>query len=452
MPTPAERRPRVIHLGMRPRSSSPAPGVPSRGARARRVARGPAVVALVVASLLWPFVVLGPLTGSSGVRLVEDADAVGIGGGLGPAAAVPVAARERLVVGDLGALLEVTPPEIEGPGTVLNPSAMAASGIPEVALRAYRAAEATLASEVPTCRLPWWLLAGIGRVESGHGQFAGAVLLADGTSSPRIVGIPLDGRPGVATILDTDGGLVDGDTTYDRAVGPMQFIPGTWARWAADGDGDERADVHDVDDTALAAGRYLCSAGGDLSTDDGLRRAVFSYNRSDEYVDLVLAIGRAYATGNAPVLPVGPAPPAATATATATAAAATPSPTTSPTTGPTPTAPPTTDPSPSPTDPTPSPSCTVPTASPTGDPTADPTASPTGEPAPPVATCPPCPTGTAPPTGEPTHAGAHLDRHAVTAARSPGWHRCAVLGNGGRVRAVGTGILDAPAPACRTGG
>jgi hypothetical protein len=413
VPSPAERQPRVIHLGLRSGScgavpTAPGAPTPSRAVRARGLARVPAVTVLVVASLLWPFLVLGPLTGSAGVRLVEDPDAPLLGGGLGPAAALPVAARERLVVEDLGAVREITAPEIQGPGTVLDPSAMAASGIPEVALRAYRAAEATVAVDDPGCRLPWWLLAGIGRVESGHGQFAGAVLLSDGTSSPRIVGIPLDGRPGVATILDTDDGLMDGDTTYDRAVGPMQFIPGTWSRWAADGDGDGRSDVHDLDDTALAAGRYLCAGGRDLSTEEGLREAVFSYNRSDAYVALVLAIGRAYATGDTPVLPVGPAP-AAAPTASPTSASPTTAPPTSaptttappttapPSTGPTPTAPPTTDPTASPTDPTPSPTCT------TGGPTTDPTTSPSPDPtAPPEGTCPPCPTETAPPTGEPT--------------------------------------------------
>ncbi len=46
--------------------------------------------------------------------------------------------------------------------------------------------------------------------------------------------------------------------TYDRAVGPMQFLPGTWGRWGSDGDRDGVSDPQDVDDAALAAARYLC--------------------------------------------------------------------------------------------------------------------------------------------------------------------------------------------------
>ncbi len=173
----------------------------------------------------------------------------------------------------------------------------AANGIPVVALEAYQAAERTMADQAPSCGVQWSLLAAIGRVESNHGRFAGSTLLRDGRSDPPIVGIPLDGRPGVARIGDTDGGRYDGDSTYDRAVGPMQFIPGTWAMFAVDGDSDGKSDPFDIDDVALAAARYLCQAGGNLRTDAGLRDAVYSYNRSEEYVRLVLALAKEYARG-----------------------------------------------------------------------------------------------------------------------------------------------------------
>ena len=48
---------------------------------------------------------------------------------------------------------------------------------------------------------------------------------------------------------------------------------------------------------ALAAANYLCTAGGNLRTDAGQRRAVFAYNHSDSYVNQVLALARAYASG-----------------------------------------------------------------------------------------------------------------------------------------------------------
>jgi len=41
-----------------------------------------------------------------------------------------------------------------------------------------------------------------------------------------------------AVVVDSDGGALDGDARYDRATGPMQFLPGTWRSIGADGNGD----------------------------------------------------------------------------------------------------------------------------------------------------------------------------------------------------------------------
>jgi membrane-bound lytic murein transglycosylase B len=167
--------------------------------------------------------------------------------------------------------------------------------IPVVALQAYAYAQVTTARTNPRCKLSWTLLAGIGRVESDHGRYGGSQLRADGTSNPPIIGVPLDGAPGLMTISDSDGGRLDGDPTYDRAVGPMQFIPTTWTRHGADGDGDGRANPFDLDDASLAAARYLCAGGRDLTTSRGWTDAVLSYNRTGEYVRSVYAYADGYA-------------------------------------------------------------------------------------------------------------------------------------------------------------
>jgi membrane-bound lytic murein transglycosylase B len=179
---------------------------------------------------------------------------------------------------------------------VWTASDLADNDVPAAALTAYKNAAHKLSLSDPACDLPWTLLAAIGRVESNHGRFAGSVVGTDGVARPEIIGIALDGAGPVAAIRDSDDGKLDGDTTWDRAVGPMQFIPTTWAWAGRDGDGDGVQNPHDLDDAALAAGDYLC-AGTSLSTGAGMKAAIFRYNPSDDYVSLVRAFERGYSTG-----------------------------------------------------------------------------------------------------------------------------------------------------------
>jgi membrane-bound lytic murein transglycosylase B len=119
---------------------------------------------------------------------------------------------------------------------------------------------------------------------------------ADGRLSPPVIGIALDGSPGVRAIRDTDRGRLDGDTAWDRAVGAMQFLPSTWARWATRASSDGAPpDPQNVDDAALAAARYLCASGGNLSTGKGWWKAVLTYNESTAYARNVFSAADAYA-------------------------------------------------------------------------------------------------------------------------------------------------------------
>jgi membrane-bound lytic murein transglycosylase B len=164
----------------------------------------------------------------------------------------------------------------------------AASGVAVPGITAYGVATLRLATEDPGCHLAWTTLAGIGWVESHNGTIGGRTLRADGRPDRPITGVSLDGSERVAEVPDGTGG-------YQRALGPMQFIPSTWQTWASDGDGDGVADPQDLDDAAYAAGRYLCASGGDLSTASGWSAAVFSYNHSDDYVRAVYEAAKAYA-------------------------------------------------------------------------------------------------------------------------------------------------------------
>lgn len=177
------------------------------------------------------------------------------------------------------------------------------NGIPAAALAAYQRAATVINSADKGCNIDWQLLAAIGRVESDHGRFGGNTLGTDGVSRPGIYGIPLDGSNNTKKIADTDAGQYDNDQVYDRAVGPMQFIPSTWSAVGVDADGDGKRDPQNINDAALASAVYLCSGKDDLGTDEGRRAAVFRYNNSDKYVDLVLRIRDAYLSGDYSAVP-----------------------------------------------------------------------------------------------------------------------------------------------------
>ncbi|MGH9282900.1 MAG: hypothetical protein ACRD0S_08180, partial [Acidimicrobiales bacterium] len=151
------------------------------------------------------------------------------------------------------------------------PSAAAVADIPDALLAAYRGAAASCPG------LPGSVLAAIGKVETDHGRSGGATLAPGGDVAPPIVGVALDGAGGTTRVADTDGGRLDGDALVDRAVGPMQFLPATWARWGRDASDDGVADPHNAYD------------------------AVATYNHSSAYVSRVLAVAAGYG-GSTPAL------------------------------------------------------------------------------------------------------------------------------------------------------
>jgi membrane-bound lytic murein transglycosylase B len=184
-------------------------------------------------------------------------------------------------------------------------STASATGIPEVALAAYQRAATVIDAADHTCHMPWQLVAAIGRVESDHGRADGNVLTNQGIDKPGILGPVLNGTHGTVKIADTDAGQYDQDTRFDRAVGPMQFIPSTWAIVGVDADNDGQRNPQDIYDAALASAVYLCSGPDDLATTAGQRSAVYRYNHNQRYVDLVLAIEQAYLAGDYSSVPNG---------------------------------------------------------------------------------------------------------------------------------------------------
>ncbi|MFJ9774607.1 hypothetical protein ACIRVF_25765 [Kitasatospora sp. NPDC101157] len=379
------------------------------------------------------FAALAALTGSqvSGLGLAQvaaaDAGPAPDGtGAQGSASSTPFGGPATGIPGvpgtaaDGGSAVQLPQPPGTQPGQpAAGPFTATGAALPATVFAAYRQAEASLAQRSPGCHLPWQLLAAIGQVESG--QANGGQVDAAGRTLTPILGPVLDGN-GFAAIPDTDGGRYDGDSRWDRAVGPMQFIPSTWASWGVDATGKGTADPNNIFDAAETAGRYLCAGGRDLSDPSQLDRAVLSYNNSTEYLRTVRNWMAHFGSGQVTTVPDLPGVPSVPVTppspflqpsgTTAGTSGGTPTGNEGTGTGPTPNPQPTVPPvtptqSPTPTS-TPT-STTTPSAQPTTTPTpggspspsASTTATPSGTPSP-TATATGTPSPTATPTGTPT--------------------------------------------------
>ncbi|RCK56841.1 hypothetical protein DTO57_13220 [Microbacterium sorbitolivorans] len=236
---------------------------------------------------------------AAGVAVLGGIGALGVGG-----VVWLISSIETPDFTGIDALAPYTPEPIE---TAATPAAAGddawlevtaeTTGIPRRALSAYVAAANRASAD--GCEVGWNTLAAIGWVESHHGTLQGGSIDADGVARPQIIGIPLDGTNNTMEILDTDGGSFDGDTVYDRAVGPMQFIPETWRIWGVDTSGDGVADPHNIDDAAATTARYLCRIDGTLASDETWIRAVRSYNDTLDYQTQVATRAAKYANAAA---------------------------------------------------------------------------------------------------------------------------------------------------------
>ncbi len=158
------------------------------------------------------------------------------------------------------------------------------TGIPARVLAAYAGGAVRMALTWPECGLTWNTLAGIGWVESHHGELFGDYIDDDGFMSIPIFGVPLVGD-GTMNIPDFDDGNFDGSAEYDRAVGPMQIIPQTWAAWNVDANGDGNPDGQQIDDSVVAAANYLCHSSTSMTTPEGWRQGLWGYNQLDIYAN-----------------------------------------------------------------------------------------------------------------------------------------------------------------------
>ena len=163
-----------------------------------------------------------------------------------------------------------------------------------VVLDSYVRAAEDVTEYRPNCSIRWEILAGVATIESAQGTFGGATVGANGDINRRILGPVLDGTlEGTAVIGDSDAGRLDGNSEYDRAVGPFQFLPSTWGAFGLDSTGDNFANPHNMYDAALSAAGYLC-AQSNVADDGGIERSILTYNNSRVYLADVTGVARNY--------------------------------------------------------------------------------------------------------------------------------------------------------------
>ena len=189
----------------------------------------------------------------------------------------------------LGAVIFSVGATVQALSNPLNPhpSAFAIEDIPPDLLPHYRQAGLSCPG------LPWTVLAGIGKVESDHGRFGGSQMGPDGDITPPIYGPLLDGslRGTMAIRLGPEGSPWHTHQTFDRALGPMQFLTDTFHAYGIDGNNDGTATPHNAIDAVYSAANYLCGTEKEVSD---LNEAIFRYNRSSVYVSHVLDFATRY--------------------------------------------------------------------------------------------------------------------------------------------------------------
>lgn len=148
-------------------------------------------------------------------------------------------------------------------------------GIPQRALQAYAYAAYAVEKE-DGCSIGWPTIAALGAVLTNHGRHENASINEDGkTTLPLRAVAPAAG--GKDSVPDTDGGDIDGDSTQDIPVGPMQLMPSRWEQYGVAVEPGDQPNPDQIDDAALTTAKILCTA-GDLSTPEVWLTAMSEFN------------------------------------------------------------------------------------------------------------------------------------------------------------------------------